>query len=56
MLLLFQDKLSYQQFNTTIYLSWLIHSEGVLGREVHTSEHDKLWEFQYQKIQGNQEQ
>ena len=26
----------------TIYLSWLIHSEDVLGREVHTCEHQKF--------------
>ena len=27
---------------TTSYLSWLIHSEDVMGRYFHTGEHDKL--------------
>ena len=37
---------SLQIFNTTVYLSRLLHLEDVMGWKVHSDEHEKLWLLQ----------
>ena len=38
----------------TIYLSWLLHLEDVLGEKFHTGEHEKLWSLECLETQGDQ--
>ena len=40
--------------NTTIYLSWLLHLEGVPGVKVHTSKHKKWWPWKCYYTQVDQ--